>query len=121
MRLRVIMFCSETLAFAKGSKACRKLGYVWCVFVEPDFRAKVSNMGQSSKVKAATLSLVSHTLQGIGRQLTQRAVAYLQSLGCTRVTLHASSKGKAIYKKLGFVENNEMKFDISNTLPHIPS
>lgn len=60
-------------------------------------------------------------LQGIGKQLTQEAVTYLQSIQCTRVVLHASAKGKAIYQSLGFVNNNEMKFDISNTLPHIPS
>lgn len=46
---------------------------------------------------------------------------YLQSMQCTRVVLHASAKGKAVYRRLGFVDNNEMKFDISNTLPHIPS
>lgn len=46
---------------------------------------------------------------------------YLQSIQCTRVVLHASAKGKAVYRSLGFVDNNEMKFDISNTLPHIPS
>ena len=46
---------------------------------------------------------------------------YLQSILCTRVVLHASARGKALYTSLGFVNNNEMKFDISNTLPHIPS
>ncbi|KAL0054902.1 hypothetical protein WJX82_003970 [Trebouxia sp. C0006] len=83
------------LVFAESA---RKLGYIWGVFVEPEHRKK-----------------------GLARQLTHQAILYLQSIGCTRIVLHASAKGTGIYKSLGFVNNNEMKLDLTTTLPQFPS
>ena len=89
--------------------------------VDPEHRSKVSQVaGPDAYPEVKSLSAWL-SLQGIGRQLTQEAIEYLQSIKCTRVVLHASAKGKAVYQSLGFVNNNEMKFDISNTLPYIPS
>ncbi|DBA70376.1 TPA: hypothetical protein ACH3X2_011792 [Trebouxia sp. C0005] len=79
-------------------ESARKLGYIWGVFVEPEHRKK-----------------------GLARQLTHQAIIYLQSIGCTRIVLHASAKGTGMYKSLGFVNNNEMKLDLTTTLPHFPT
>lgn len=67
----------------------RKYGYIWGVYVEPKYRGK-----------------------GIAKQLTNMAIAYLKSLGCTRVILHASPSGKLVYTSLGFSESNEMRLDL---------
>ena len=40
------------------------------------------------------------------------AIAYLKSIGCTQVILHASPQGKLLYPHLGFYENNEMRLDL---------
>lgn len=68
----------------------RKYGYIWGVYVEPDFRH-----------------------QGIAQRLTEQAIAYLKELGCTRATLHASPAGKPVYERLGFISSNEMRLDLS--------
>ncbi|MCL1473144.1 GNAT family N-acetyltransferase [Argonema antarcticum] len=67
----------------------RKYGYIWGVYVEPDYRG-----------------------QGIAKKLTSTAVEYLKSLGCTRVILHASPPGKPVYSSLGFSQTNEMRLDL---------
>lgn len=67
----------------------RKYGYVWGVYVEPAYRGR-----------------------GFGKQLTQMAVDYLKSLGCTRAILHASPSGQPVYTGLGFVASNEMRLDL---------
>jgi ribosomal protein S18 acetylase RimI-like enzyme len=71
------------------SESYRKYGYIWGVYVEPEYRG-----------------------QGIGKQLTQSAIAYLKSLDCTRVVLNASPSGKPVYSSLGFIESNGMWLDI---------
>ncbi len=68
----------------------RKQGYIWGVYVEPDYRR-----------------------QGIAKKLMEEAIAYLKSIGCTKVILHASPQGKPLYSHLGFDENNEMGLDLS--------
>lgn len=68
---------------------CRQYGYIWGVYVEPDFRRR-----------------------GIARQLTQLALEHLHSVGCTRAILHASPSGRPVYEKLGFVISNEMRLDL---------
>ena len=68
----------------------RKRGYIWGVYVEPDYRR-----------------------QGIAKKLMGEAIAYLKSIDCTQVTLHGSPQGKPLYSHLGFDENNEMKLDLS--------
>jgi GNAT superfamily N-acetyltransferase len=67
----------------------RKIGYIWGVYVEPDYRH-----------------------QGIGRLLTQMNLDYLRSIGCTRAILHASPLGRPIYEQLGFQPNNEMLIEL---------
>ena len=67
----------------------RQYGYIWNVFVESAYRR-----------------------QGIGTKLTQTAIDYLQSLGCTHAILHASPHGKPVYENLGFVPKNEMILDL---------
>ena len=68
----------------------RQYGYIWNVFVESAYRR-----------------------QGIGTKLTQTAIDYLQSLGCTHAILHASHHGKPVYENLGFVPKNEMILDLN--------
>jgi ribosomal protein S18 acetylase RimI-like enzyme len=68
----------------------RKYGYIWGVYVEPAYRG-----------------------QGLAKRLTQKAITYLKTLGCTRAILHASPSGKPVYTKLGFKESNEMRLDLS--------
>ncbi len=97
-------FIAEVDGVAIGSASCqifvglypqvlaenyRKYGYIWGVYVEPAYRGK-----------------------GIAKPLTNMAIAYLKSLGCTRVILHASPSGKPVYTSLGFSESNEMRLDL---------
>ena len=63
----------------------RKYGYIWNVYVEPEYRRR-----------------------GIATKLTKKAIAHLHSLDCTHAILHASIYGKPVYEKLGFVPKNEM-------------
>ena len=97
-------FIAEVDGVAIGSASCqifaglypqvlaenyRKYGYIWGVYVELAYRGK-----------------------GIAKQLTNMAIAYLKSLGCTRVILHASPSGKQVYTSLSFSESNEMRLDL---------
>lgn len=72
------------------SEEHRKYGYIWGVYVEPDYRG-----------------------QGFGTKLTETAVEYLRSHHCTRVIRHASASGQPIYEKLGFTASNEMRLDLN--------
>jgi ribosomal protein S18 acetylase RimI-like enzyme len=67
----------------------RKDGYIWGVYVEPDFRQ-----------------------QGIGGALTQLSIDYLRKIGCTRAVLNASPSGRPIYERLGFQPHNAMLLDL---------
>jgi GNAT superfamily N-acetyltransferase len=67
----------------------RQWGYIWGLYVEPDYRG-----------------------QGIGSQLMNRAIKYLKSLGCSRAILHTSPLGKPIYERLGFTNSNELFLDL---------
>ena len=67
----------------------RKYGYIWNVFVESDYRR-----------------------QGIGSQLTTKAIDYLRTLDCSHAILHASPHGKVMYENLGFVPKNEMILEL---------
>lgn len=68
---------------------CRKYGYIWGVYVEPDYRRR-----------------------GIASQLMLEAIAYLKSIGCSRALLHASPFGKPVYDRLEFTASNEMRLDL---------
>ncbi len=67
--------------------AHRQYGYIWGVYVEPEQRR-----------------------QGVARLLTETAMAYLMSIGCTHALLHASPLGRPVYTALGFEPTNEMRF-----------
>jgi GNAT superfamily N-acetyltransferase len=67
----------------------RKDGYIWGVYVEPDFRQ-----------------------QGIGKALTQFSIDYLRDIGCTRAVLNASPSGKSVYEQLGFQAHNAMVLEL---------
>lgn len=71
----------------------RKDGYIWGVYVEPDFRK-----------------------QGIGRALTQLSIDYLRDMGCTRAVLNASPAGKPVYERLGFQSHNSMVLELGSSL-----
>ncbi len=64
----------------------RQDGYIWGVYVEPDFRGR-----------------------GIAKQLTTQAVDYLRSIGCTHAVLNASPTGRSVYSSLGFADGNLMR------------
>lgn len=64
-------------------------GYLWGVYVTPDFRR-----------------------QGLATRLTLACKEYLKSIGCTRMVLHASPTGKPVYAGLGFHPTNEMGIDL---------
>jgi ribosomal protein S18 acetylase RimI-like enzyme len=64
-------------------------GYIWGVYVES-----------------------THRQQGIGSDLTKRAILYLQSIGCTQVVLNASPLGQPIYEQLGFTQGNLMRLPL---------
>jgi ribosomal protein S18 acetylase RimI-like enzyme len=67
----------------------RNYGYIWNVYVQPDYRR-----------------------QGIATQLTEMAIAHLKSLNCTKAVLHASPSGKPVYEQLGFLASNEMMLNL---------
>lgn len=69
----------------------RRDGYIWGVYVEPDFRH-----------------------QGIATALTQLSLNYLQEIGCTRALLNASPAGKPVYERLGFQPHNAMIVELQN-------
>ncbi len=47
--------------------------------------------------------------KGVATRITEEAIAWCRQNGYDRITLHASSEGRAIYEKLGFSATNEMK------------
>lgn len=63
-----------------------KFGYIFGVRVEPEFRGR-----------------------GLATALTQDAAAFLRRSDCRRIRLHASTTGRPIYERLGFVPTNEME------------
>jgi GNAT superfamily N-acetyltransferase len=67
----------------------RQYGYIWGVYVEPNYRK-----------------------QGIAKKLTSKTIGYLKAIGCTRAILNASPSGKLVYSNLGFSESNEMRLDL---------
>jgi ribosomal protein S18 acetylase RimI-like enzyme len=70
----------------------RRYGYIWGVYVEP-----------------------AHRRCGIATALTRRANAYLASIGCSHVLLHASPPGRPVYAALGFEPTNEMRLGLGST------
>lgn len=64
-------------------------GYIWNVYVLPAYRR-----------------------QGIATELTEKAIAHLKTLNCTKALLHASPLGKPVYENIGFVTGNEMMLNL---------
>jgi ribosomal protein S18 acetylase RimI-like enzyme len=67
----------------------RKYGYIWGVYVQPNFRRR-----------------------GIARALTAAALAYLRGIGCTHALLHASPSGRPVYAAMAFQPSNEMRLEL---------
>ena len=97
-------FLAESDGRTAGSVACqlhispfpevimpahRLLGYVWSVYVEPDFRRK-----------------------GVARRLMEAAIGHLKELGCTIAVLHSSDAGEKLYEELGFERAKEMRLKL---------
>jgi GNAT superfamily N-acetyltransferase len=67
----------------------KRRGYIWPVYTKPAYRGR-----------------------GVGKALTERAIAHLKSIGCTHVVLHASDAGAPMYEKLGFTRAGEMRITL---------
>lgn len=65
-----------------------RTGYIAGVYVLPEYRER-----------------------GLGRAVTQATLAWLRSLGCRRVRLHAADRARPMYEALGFGPSNEMIFE----------
>ncbi|MBX5153607.1 GNAT family N-acetyltransferase [Rhizobium lentis] len=61
-------------------------GYIWSVYVAEAFRRR-----------------------GIALALTNKAVGYLKSIGCTTAVIHASDVGEPVYRNAGFELAKEMR------------
>jgi ribosomal protein S18 acetylase RimI-like enzyme len=98
------VFLAEVDGSVAGSAACqvynspypevttpayRQPGYIWSVWVEPDYRRR-----------------------GIARALVERAVTHLRDQGCTLAILNASEAGKPLYQQIGFSDANEMRLPL---------
>ncbi|MBB4293555.1 ribosomal protein S18 acetylase RimI-like enzyme [Rhizobium leguminosarum] len=65
-------------------------GYIWSVYVADAFRRR-----------------------GIALKLTNKAVDYLKSIGCTTAVIHASDAGEHVYLAAGFELAKEMRLKFS--------
>lgn len=65
-------------------------GYIWSVYVADAFRRR-----------------------GIASALTDEAVDYLKSIGCTTAVIHASDAGEPVYRAAGFELAKEMRLKFS--------
>jgi len=74
------------------SPSDRQYGYLWGVYVEPEYRHR-----------------------GIATRLTQLVVEYLRGIGCTKVVLNAAPNARALYQRLGFGDSNLMELDLNAT------
>lgn len=74
------------------SPSDRQYGYIWGVYVEPDYRHR-----------------------GIATRLTQLTVEHLRGIGCTKVVLNAAPKARPLYQRLGFGNSNLMELDLNAT------
>lgn len=65
-------------------------GYIWSDYVADAFRRR-----------------------GIASALTDKAVDYLKSIGCTTAVIHASDAGEPVYRAAGFELAKEMRLKFS--------
>jgi GNAT superfamily N-acetyltransferase len=54
---------------------------------------------------------------GLARETMERIIAWLKQEGFRSVVLHASEEGRPLYKKLGFVQTNEMRLRLKTAEP----
>ena len=50
--------------------------------------------------------------RGIGRSLTEAAIAWLRERGCVAVRLNPSRQAAALYQSMGFVLSGELRLDL---------
>jgi GNAT superfamily N-acetyltransferase len=67
----------------------RKDGYIWAVYVDPQYRGR-----------------------GVAKQLVSANIQHLKSLGCTHALLNATESGRPVYERLGFLAANSMRLDL---------
>ena len=77
------------IAIAEGRHAV-----VLNVFTEPDWRRR-----------------------GLASLLVKRIIAWAREECLDRLVLHASDEGRVVYERLGFVQTNEMRFDLRADRP----
>lgn len=70
----------------------RQYGYIWGVYVEPEYRHR-----------------------GIATRLTQLTVEHLRGIGCTKLVLNAAPNARPLYQRLGFGDSNLMELDLTAT------
>jgi GNAT superfamily N-acetyltransferase len=63
----------------------RRTGYIAGVYVLPAYRQR-----------------------GLGLAVTKATVAWLRTIGCGRIRLHAAERARPMYEALGFAPSNEM-------------
>jgi len=54
----------------------------------------------------------SHRRLGLARKLMTAMLDWCRLQGIHRITLHASDAGRTLYESLGFIQTNEMRFEI---------
>lgn len=52
-----------------------------------------------------------HRRRGLARQLLAAIIAWCDAAAMSRISLHASDDGRALYRELGFAPTNEMRRD----------
>ena len=66
--------------------------------------------GGGADIKACKRSaMITGRRRGIALALTNKAVDYLKSIGCTTVVIHASDAGEPVYRAAGFELAKEMR------------
>jgi GNAT superfamily N-acetyltransferase len=55
-----------------------------------------------------------HRRCGLARKLMTSMLSWCRQQGIYRITLHASDAGKPLYESLGFIQTNEMRFEIGS-------
>lgn len=53
----------------------------------------------------------SHRRRGLARTIMTAMLDWCHVQGIKRITLHASDQGRPLYKSLGFIQTNEMRFE----------
>lgn len=54
----------------------------------------------------------SHRRRGLARKIMSAMLDWCHLQGINRITLHASDEGRPLYQAFGFIQTNEMRFEI---------